>query len=226
VGSVDFDRVRGSCKLKDSQVLLHTLIGGRAVPANVGQVGLPGNGEPHPGSNGAKPANRAGLNAAAEIEEIKKYLSQVLPDYMVPSSIVLLDALPLNPNGKVDRKALPAPEALQAEVSKEFVPPQTELEKKIALAIGEEIQTHRVGIKDNFFDLGATSLSLVRVHGRLQAALGRDFPVVDLFRHSTVESLARHLSRPSDPAATQGDEQERAAKRKRSRQRLKEKLDK
>jgi amino acid adenylation domain-containing protein/non-ribosomal peptide synthase protein (TIGR01720 family) len=131
---------------------------------------------------------------ASPVADLRQYAKSKLPGHMVPSAFVLLAALPLSPNGKLDRRALPAPEGPGAiEGSDEA--PRSEVEKRIAAVWQEVLGVERVGVRDNFFDLGGHSLLLLQVHRKLRAELpGRDLSVMDLFRYSTVQSLAEHLS--------------------------------
>ncbi|MES1244335.1 MAG: amino acid adenylation domain-containing protein, partial [Acidobacteriota bacterium] len=132
--------------------------------------------------------------------ELRAALREALPDYMLPAAFVFLEALPLTPNGKVDRAALPKPEASGAEVAESYVAPRDEAEQTIARVWKEVLGLDRVGIYDNFFDLGGHSLLLIQVHERLKRELGADLPMVELFKHSTVDALARRLSRPKTEA--------------------------
>jgi amino acid adenylation domain-containing protein len=115
-----------------------------------------------------------GPDPLTEIQELRAFLKEKLPEYMAPSSFVLLEALPLSPNGKVDRKALPAPERPRAELSPSFEPPRSDLEKTLAGIWAEVLQLDQVGIRDNFFDLGGHSLALVRVMARVRDTLKVD----------------------------------------------------
>ncbi len=126
--------------------------------------------------------------------DFRTFLRERLPDFMVPAAFMELPALPLTPSGKVDRRALPEPEAARPELAAAYEAPRTELERTIAGVWRELLGVERIGLHDNFFDLGAHSLLLVRAHSRLREALGRELTVVDLFRHSSVGALARHLS--------------------------------
>jgi hypothetical protein len=115
---------------------------------------------------------------------------------MVPTHLLRLDALPLSSNGKVDRKALPEPEALrqaEAPAGGDYVAPETGLERVIAAEVARVLGLPRVGAHDNFFDLGANSVHVVRVHNALHAALGREISLIDMFNHPSVHRLARHL---------------------------------
>jgi amino acid adenylation domain-containing protein len=135
-------------------------------------------------------AGAAGIDPAV----LRSSLAERLPDYMVPSHVVILEALPRTPNGKVDRRALPAPVPKSPRTGAP-VAPRTALERTIAAVWAEVLGVERVGVEDNFFDLGGHSLLVARVHGRLRESLGRDdLTMVDLFRHPTVVALARYLA--------------------------------
>nr|QEO74805.1 condensation domain-containing protein [uncultured bacterium] len=117
-----------------------------------------------------------------------------LPAHMVPSAFVQLERLPLGPTGKVDRRALPAPVAPEREARQEVQEaPRTVLEERIAAVWREVLEAERVGLNENFFDLGGHSLLMARVHGRLQKDLGRKISMVELFQYPTVATLAAHL---------------------------------
>ena len=149
--------------------------------------------------------------AAPSSGEMREHLQAKLPDYMIPSFFVALEALPLNPNGKVDRKALPAPEAPRP--TADFVAPGDELEKRVAEIWKDVLGVSRVGARDNFFDLGGHSLLMVRVHERLADELDRELAIVDLFNHPTIRSLARFLSPSEDAPAPEDEGRKRAARR-------------
>jgi amino acid adenylation domain-containing protein len=133
--------------------------------------------------------------------ELLAYLRERLPDYMIPSVLVTLPALPLTANGKVDLAALPAPDRARPELASAYSAPQSELERAIAALWQEELKVETVGIDDNFFDLGGHSLRMARVHARLQETLGREISLIELFQYPTVSSLARHLSAAAAPLA-------------------------
>ncbi|MBB1158401.1 non-ribosomal peptide synthetase/type I polyketide synthase [Amycolatopsis dendrobii] len=124
-------------------------------------------------------------------EDVRARARAVLPGYMIPATWTVLDTLPVTANGKLDHRALPAP-ADAAGTSASAVP-ATELEKAIAAVWAETLGRPVPGVTDNFFDLGGHSLLLLRVHARLQRALGRPLRIVDLFSHPTVRALAAHL---------------------------------
>jgi len=122
---------------------------------------------------------------------LKAKLLEKLPEYMVPGPIVVLDALPLNANGKVDRKALPQ---LQAPGAATRVAPTREIEQALCVIWAQVLGLDGVGIQDNFFDIGGHSLLLVQVQVQIKSQLGLSVPLVDLFRHPTVASQAQRLS--------------------------------
>src|SRR5207244_5844182 len=97
------------------------------------------------------------------VPEVRRYLQEKLPEYMVPTAFVLLDALPLNPNGKVDRKALPAPDPCRAESSESGIAPNGTVEPKLASIWRDVLGLERISQHDNFFDLERHSLLLVQV---------------------------------------------------------------
>jgi amino acid adenylation domain-containing protein len=136
-----------------------------------------------------------GTNGNLQIAELRNYLRQRLSEYMVPSAIVRLEVFPLTPNGKLDRKALPAPDGAGYEAEGPYVAPRSELERLIADVWKEALGVERVGVRDNFFNLGGHSLLLIRVNNRLREALRIELPVVELFKYPTVSTLAEHLSR-------------------------------
>jgi amino acid adenylation domain-containing protein len=140
---------------------------------------------------------RAGAPAIFESNELKRFLSQSLPEAFLPSHFVTLEKLPLTPNGKVDRKALPNP---QVSEKPDYVPPESGLERTIAGVWKQVLGTEKVGVHDSFFDLGGHSLLLAQVHSSLRQA-GHEVSMIDLFRWPTIADLARHIG-TSKPVAT------------------------
>ena len=128
------------------------------------------------------------------VADLRRFLRDKLPDYMVPTAFVFLDVLPVTPNGKVDRNALPAPEGHRPDLEAVYVAPQTELERTIAAVWQEVLHVEKVGLRDNFFDLGGHSLLLVRMNSKLQAVLNKEIPIVDMFKYPTVSALTKYLS--------------------------------
>ncbi|CDP88242.1 linear gramicidin synthetase subunit D [Mycolicibacterium farcinogenes] len=133
----------------------------------------------------------------AKVSEVRQWLAERLPEYMVPTQIVVLDELPLTSSGKIDRRALPAPSF----VATSFRAPQTPTEKTVAEVFTEVLGLGRAGLDDDFFALGGDSLIAIRVCARLQAALGREVPVRCLFDSPAVGDLADYLDRHQGEAA-------------------------
>ncbi|MFO0234146.1 MAG: MupA/Atu3671 family FMN-dependent luciferase-like monooxygenase [Burkholderiales bacterium] len=133
---------------------------------------------------------------------IRESLATRLPEYMLPSAYVFLDAFPLTPNRKVDRNALPAPDAIAAGPATPRVAPAGGLESRIAAIWAEALNRPEVGVLDNFFDLGGHSLLAVRLLGRLRALTEIEMRVTDVFRYPTVRAYAAFLSQ--DGAAEAG----------------------
>jgi len=125
--------------------------------------------------------------------ELRDLLKARLPEYMVPSAFVTLDRFPLTPNGKLDRKALPAPDLARPELGKAFVAPRTPTEQVVAAIWSQILGLEQVGVHDNFFDLGGHSLSATRIISRLHAAFDLNLPLRSLFEAPTVASLATYV---------------------------------
>ena len=126
--------------------------------------------------------------------ELRRGLRTSLPDWMLPTAFVPLDALPLTSNGKVDRAALPAPERAIQDSSLEYVAPRDERERSIAAIWSEVLGVDRIGVQDDFFDLGGDSLMAGQVAVRLRRAFKVNLPLHHLFEAPTVEAVARALS--------------------------------
>jgi acyl carrier protein len=155
------------------------------------------------------------------VRMLKRALGAKLPEIMIPSAFVFLSALPLTENGKIDRKALlgfPPPvlqETALAGYSRDDH--QSEIERIVSVAWTEALGVPSVGFDENFFDLGAHSLTVAEVHAKLQNVLQREIPLVDLFEFSTVASLSRHLS-GSESAVAATSIADRAQRRRLARQ--------
>jgi amino acid adenylation domain-containing protein len=133
-----------------------------------------------------------GKDSPISITELRSFLEKKLPEYMLPAGYVELEALPLTPNGKVDRRALPAPE-YKRQTDVDYIAPQNELHKTIASIWKELLRVEKVGIRDNFFDLGGNSLLLVQAYHRLSDIVNRELSVTDMFRFPTIEKLSTYL---------------------------------
>ncbi|HEX7180313.1 MAG TPA: thioesterase domain-containing protein, partial [Thermoanaerobaculia bacterium] len=128
--------------------------------------------------------------AAQEAGELRRFLAEKLPDYMVPSAFVALESLPLGPNGKIDRAALPAPQDLAVTA---YRPPRDRFELELARIWEELLRAERVGLDDSFFDLGGHSLLAVGLMARIEQRFGQRIPLTALFQEATLERLARNV---------------------------------
>ncbi|MEG4907051.1 amino acid adenylation domain-containing protein [Microcoleus sp. F8-C4] len=124
---------------------------------------------------------------------LRHYLKQKLPDYMIPSAFVLMKALPLTPNGKIDRRALPAPDNFHNEQEDKFVSPGTPTEAKLAAIWVQVLGLEKVGINDNFFELGGHSLQAVSLVSKLSVEMNLKVSVKLLFEHPTIAKLAKAI---------------------------------
>ncbi len=161
--------------------------------------------------------------ATLDSATLREALRARLPEFMLPSAFVMLDEFPHTPNGKIDRKALPAPDAIAATAAAaEYVAPTCDLESQIAEVWKDVLKLAQVGTRDNFFDLGGHSLLAVQAHRRLKEALQRDLSITDIFRFPTIQSLATYLTEGSTGGAQQGSDRaqgRRAAMQRRQQQR-------
>jgi acyl carrier protein len=168
-----------------------------------------------------QPARR---DATTLAPELRAHLRATLPDHMVPTAFVLLDALPRTPNGKIDRNALPEPDRGRMEGVDELVAPASDMELTIATIWQDLLSLDAVGVETNLFDLGANSLMMVRASSRLAEALERKVSLVEMFGHPTVRALAMHLGGDSDHDhnAALHQSQDRADARRESMRRRRE----
>jgi len=146
--------------------------------------------------------------------ELRTFLEEKLPSYMIPTSYIFLDQLPLSANGKVDRKTLKPTKKISANETRLNYQPTTEVEKTLVSLVQEIFEVSPIGIHDHFFEVGATSLHLVRLHSRLQTEISRDIPIVELFRHPTVGALAKLLNQQQIKSLPSNSFQKIATKRK------------
>ena len=128
-------------------------------------------------------------------------MKEQLPDYMVPAAFVLLDALPLTTNGKVDRAALPPPEEVCVQRDTVYEAPRSHVEQAIAAVWQEVLGVKTVGTHDNFFDLGGQSLLLAKVWSKLRGQFQREPTMLDLFHYPTIAALARSMMEQDMPTS-------------------------
>ncbi|KAK9670738.1 hypothetical protein K7432_017543 [Basidiobolus ranarum] len=127
------------------------------------------------------------------VPHLREHLRTVLPKFMIPSAIIILESLPLMQNGKINRGALPAPTSLHTGVTVDYVEPRNILEETLGGIFAEVLGFKRVGIHDNFFDMGGHSLSATRVMSRIRVVLGQEVPLKMLFEAPSIASLSERL---------------------------------
>jgi amino acid adenylation domain-containing protein len=140
--------------------------------------------------------------ADSSADELRCFLKDKLPEYMVPAVVVLLEALPVTPNGKVDRRALPAPDRSRPDLEKAFVAPRDDIELQLARIWEEVLGVRPVGVRDNFFELGGHSLLAVRLFSLIEKRLGKKLPLTTVFQGATVEHLAGILRQQATAGPT------------------------
>jgi hypothetical protein len=153
----------------------------------------------------------------APLGNVRDHVRRCVPEYMVPSKWVKLDELPLSAHGKLDRAALPDPDQSAADASA-YAAPKNGAEETISRIWCEELRVERVGVRDNFFDVGGHSLLMARIHARLCKVFDREISMIELFRYPTVELLAKSLTQP-EAGSDRGLDRavKRAAQRRRRR---------
>ncbi len=161
--------------------------------------------------------HKSGQDAAG----LRAYLRQELPEYMLPAAFVILDQFPLTSTGKIDRRSLPLPSDARQQLDGPYQGARTDVEKIIGSVWEDALGVQNVGTTDNFFDLGGHSLLLVKVHDKLRKLFEKELSITDLFRYSTIRSLAGFLSEtgPQSPAMTQVHERARKQKEASTRRR-------
>ena len=144
----------------------------------------------------------ANLSGDLTDEALRHYLREKLPDYMIPSAFILLDEIPLTPNGKIDRQALLALDKNRNEHEAAFVAPRDALELQIARLWEDVLNVQSIGVTDNFFERGGHSLLAVRMMARLSRQIGRELPLALILQKQTVQALAAFLRQEIEPQDT------------------------
>jgi acyl carrier protein len=142
----------------------------------------------------------AASDTIVDVGDLRAHMKQRLPESMIPSAFVVLDALPLTPNRKVDRRALPAPED-DAVIRRKYVAPRTPTEDMLASIWCEVLKLDRVGVHDNFFELGGHSLLAMRLVARIRDELRIELPLRAFFEASSVSELAQRIEAAQRVAA-------------------------
>ncbi|MCP4220541.1 MAG: amino acid adenylation domain-containing protein, partial [bacterium] len=137
-----------------------------------------------------------------DVTTLRQFLSESLPDYMIPAQYCFIDSIPLTPHGKIDTAALPEPERSRPQLHSPFEAAENRLEKEIAAVWSEVLDLEEVGVTDNFFDLGGNSLDIVKVNGKLKKRLDADIPVIIMFECPTIRTLARSINQDKGTCET------------------------
>ncbi|MEH1906179.1 MAG: amino acid adenylation domain-containing protein [Nostoc sp.] len=145
------------------------------------------------------------------ISELRNFLQEKLPEYMMPSAFVFLERMPLTPNGKIDHRALPVPESRQLETP--YIRPQTKVERLITNIWQQLLQIEKVGVEDNFFHLGGHSLLIVKLQVELNEIFDKEIPIVELFKYPTIKSLAEYLTENNNESTYSQQAYEKAENR-------------
>nr|DAB41917.1 TPA_exp: ArzO - NRPS (Cy, A, Ox, PCP) [Fischerella sp. PCC 9339] len=198
VGAQDFAAIQNVFEIDSNHILLHSFFGGRIELEKTQQALQP----------------KATPSVATIADELRSFLQGKVPDYMVPAIYVLLDTLPLTVNGKVDRRALPTPALVQSKLNVVDAPPQTEVERTLANIVQAVLQVETVGIHSNFFELGANSVHMIQIYNKLKEALGIDVAIVEMFKHPTINFLAKYLSQEIDESSSLEQIHDRVFKQK------------
>ena len=154
--------------------------------------------------------------------ELRHYLKEQLPEYMVPSVFMLLKVMPLTPNGKVDRPALPAPDSLRPSLATTYEAPRSEMERSIATIWQEVLHLEKVGVNDNFFDLGGHSLLMVQVHNKLRESVNWNLSIIEMFQNPTIKTLVQYVSQKQKKQPSFGKMRDRVNRQLEVRKRRKQ----
>lgn len=186
IGGLNFEEVRSFFALGNRHQLLHSLVGGYIQSSPITSL----------------PEERSTTPAASLPNALRQFLKNKLPAQMVPSAYVFLDTLPLTANGKVDRKALPAPEnTLKQLNSTAYVEPKTELELALTAIVKEVLSIDKVGSYHNLFDVGANSIQIVQIYNKVLQTITPNLSLVEMFEYSTINALASHLTQENEQSA-------------------------
>jgi fengycin family lipopeptide synthetase D/gramicidin S synthase 2/tyrocidine synthetase-3 len=147
-----------------------------------------------------------------DIPLIKENLARLLPDYMIPAYWIQLDKIPLTPGGKIDRRSLPEP-GISRDAAGKYVAPKSQQEKKVAVIWKQILQLEKISVHDNFFDIGGNSLNIIHLRTKINEEFGQDLEIMQLFRYSTIRSLAQFLTHQEVPGQLTANKRSHALNR-------------
>ena len=177
IGNLEFSPIESKFELESNQPLLYSFVGGKIDLAQTKNLSSSATGGGHKSIS----------------TEMRKYLTQKLPSYMVPNECVILETLPLTANGKVDRKALPIPDISQLQSEIIYVAPRNSIEEQLVKIWSEFLEVSQIGIHDNFFTLGGNSLGATQVISRIRETFQVEFSLQNFFEGPTVSQVAEYL---------------------------------
>jgi amino acid adenylation domain-containing protein len=160
-------------------------------------------------------------NEELDIHRIREFLGETLPDYMIPADYIRVENIPLTPNGKADRRTLSQMKGSRLQLGSTYLPPENETEKIVVEIWKNTLNLDKVGVQDNFFDLGGTSLKIIAMANELKKKFKRNLPVATVFRYPTIRHLAGFLSREEGSEAPK--RKDRADVKAKGRERLMQK---
>ena len=164
--------------------------------------------------------------ASVAPSDLRAFLKESLPEFMVPSAFVLLESWPLTVGRKIDRAALPDPDISRPDLDQNFEMPRSDVERTVASLWQTILEVEKVGLHDNFFDLGGHSLHMIQVHDKLRETYGDGLIMMDLFNHPTVSTLARRIVEGQAAAQPSPERSARATSRRESMRAQRQKRDK
>lgn len=194
IGAMEFEPVRHFFHLEDSHILVHLMFGG--------VMGSESHSQEISIVNATHTQESPSQSANSLADEMRAFLKQKLPEQMQPSAYVLLDALPLTSNGKVDRRLLPSPEEASESAQPLDAPPRNDVERTLITIAQEVLHIERIGIHQNFFDLGGSSIHMVQILNKVRATFQQEFSITEIFRHPTISLLAAYLSQEQPALAS------------------------
>lgn len=226
IGNLDFGAIRHLFQLNQSHTFLHCLAGGIPAPTDRRKaIGFSANGN---GLTDNGDLNDARLRQTVEllfINELKEFLAGKLPAQLIPQHFLFLESLPLNANGKIDRRALSetAERKFSSQLTKPSgTPPKNDLERKLAEICREVLEIDEVGAETNFGEMGADSIHLIQILSRLQETIKREATITDLFRYPNIRALAAFLETgETDEQSLLSKSEQRALLRNKMRSRRK-----
>jgi len=202
-GDLEFlGRIDNQVKVRGFRIELEEIEAALAQHPAVGEAAVVAR-EVTPGSKRLIAYVAASQRQAVTIGELRRYLAALLPDYMVPATFVIMESLPKNPNGKIDRRALPDPGPERPELEESFVAAQTGVEMKLAEIWAAVLRLEKVGVHDNFFELGGDSILSIQIISKARQA-GLHLTPVQMFQHQTIAELAKVVGEQRACNAEQG----------------------